>query len=278
MNPEHLLDLSTDTGVARPSQRALEIMAKYTSAPAPAASSSSRKPEVMLAPTKPLKDIPLTYFEQKAKAIAVGRSAGTMAAALAAAQAAAVSAALRASGPPGKGRASRAVAMAKAARDDLPVALGGRAETELPSASSTPRVAAEAPSITDAIPELEERWSARCDFSRVFCVRYSPDCSLLAAGCDEGAVVVFHASSGRVAYTLCHDDDSGSGRLPVTCMRWRPAGSGRLLLVANAAGTLERWQVGTSPKVIDAVVEDDNQIYALDWRPDAGQVATAGRE
>merc|ERR1740124_117784 len=35
-----------------------------------------------------------------------------------------------------------------------------------------------------------------------FCVRFSPDDTLLAAGCGDGVVRVYHTEDGRLAYRL----------------------------------------------------------------------------
>ena len=87
MTPETWLDISVDMGVPGPNERAQRVMAKYSgnavsAAPAPPSVTAEK---VMV--HTPRTEIPLTYNEQKAKAIAVGRAAGTMAARLAAAQA-----------------------------------------------------------------------------------------------------------------------------------------------------------------------------------------------
>ena len=299
MTPETWLDISVDMGVPGPNERAQRVMAKYSgnavsAAPAPPSVTAEK---VMV--HTPRTEIPLTYNEQKAKAIAVGRAAGTMAARLAAAQAAAVSASIRNTSP-SKGPKLRAVAAAKAAREDLPEILGGDVAQAAPvdllndsAPPSRPASAATAPplSAVDSIPELDVRWVTRLEEAsededtRVFCVRFSHDSTLLAAGCGDGTVRVLHASSGRPAYALEHPQHTRDAaeysavRLPSTCLRWRPGGSGgRVLLAANAAGTIERWTVGPNPKCTGTLVEADNQVYAIDYSSDGLQIASAGKD
>lgn len=67
-------------------------------------------------------------------------------------------------------------------------------------------------------------WESACeqlyedDDAEVFCVRWSPDDQLLAAGCGDGVVRIFHGHDGKLAYNL--DREGDAVRLPVTCLRW----------------------------------------------------------
>ena len=204
IDPETLLDLSTDMGVVAPSERARRVMAKYGGA---SASAPVQKARIYSAPPSEIRPpAPLTYFEQKAKAVAVGRAAGMQAAGLAAAQMAAI--AYRERAASGKAPRLRSVAAARAAREDLPVALGGLALEEPPDdpspAEDVPRQPASHPSSL-SLPELGALWEARCEdvsedsVARVFCVRFSNEGTYLAAGCGDGTTRVLHSSSGRAA-------------------------------------------------------------------------------
>jgi WD40 repeat protein len=132
-------------------------------------------------------------------------------------------------------------------------------------------------------------WEALCeqlyehDDAEVFCVRWAPDDQMLAVGCGDGVIRVFHGEDGKLAYTL---DREGEGnienvRLPNTCLRWRPATESartkNVLLAANADGTVCHWHV-TSRKCMHTIREPDNQVYALDYRPDGTLFATAGKD
>ena len=80
--------------------------------------------------------------------------------------------------------------------------------------------------------------------------------------------------------------------LPTTCMRWRPTTSRHktknILIVASrrylylfysldSDGTLNHWHV-TSEKRVHTIKEQDNQIYAVDYREDAERFVTAGKD
>ena len=301
MTPEFLLDISTDTGERPLSEKAKAIMAKYSGGGAPPPPKKPPAERVLLSsPAKAHIDAPLTIGEQRAKAIAVGRAIGRVSAALTAAQAAAVAARDRATGAAAAPRKVRSVASARAAREQmekeaLPAALGGLAveeeppdEPELTTVDEEPGgddAEAGAASSSTGPPALCEVWSAKCeelyDDSRVFCVRLSQCGTLLAAGCGDGTVRTFHAGTGRPAHLLDNtaaDSDEAADakvRLPATCLRWR---AGRALLVANAAGTVERWQAGATPKRVASLTEEGNQIYAIDCPLDGRQLATAGKD
>jgi COMPASS component SWD3 len=185
----------------------------------------------------------------------------------------------------------RAVAEARAARNaELPQNLGGLEISKLgPLPPSRPASAAPTPRVpTTPIPTLTTAWEASCEpleegeEADVFCVRYSPDEQLIAAGCGDGSVRIVRASNGAEACAL-HEPPSGPAAvsLPATCLRWRP--TGRLLLSASASGCVQHWNVPSSPALVHTTVEMDvggsgrrNQIYALDYSD--GRFATAGKD
>jgi len=128
-------------------------------------------------------------------------------------------------------------------------------------------------------------WEVPCellyedDDAEAFCVRWSPDDSLLACGCGDGVVRIFHGDDGRLAYNL--EREGNAMRMPITSLRWRPATEGaktkNVLLAANADGTVCHWHV-TSKKCLHTISEDKNQVYALDFRPDGSVFASAGKD
>ena len=128
-------------------------------------------------------------------------------------------------------------------------------------------------------------WETPCeliyedDEAEVFCVRWSPDDALLAVGCGDGVVRVFHAADGRLAYNLEREGDVV--RLPTTCLRWRPVSettrTKNVLLAANADGTVCHWHV-TSRKCMHTISEEGNQVYALDYSQDGALFATGGKD
>jgi len=114
--------------------------------------------------------------------------------------------------------------------------------------------------------------------SEVFAVKFNPTGQFLAACCGDGAIRVFNTSTGRLAYNL----QRGSAMaLPSTAVKFRPdvehIKTKNVLISADALGNLDHWHM-TSGKCLHTIKEADNQIFALDFRPDATQFATAGKD
>lgn len=114
--------------------------------------------------------------------------------------------------------------------------------------------------------------------AEVFCVRFGEDGKHLAAGCGDGAVRIFNASTGTLSQTLMNS--SGAG-LPATILRFRPGGGGdrtkNVLVCGGAHGTVQHWHV-TSGKCLNTFKDGDNQIYALDYLPSGDKFAIGGKE
>ena len=114
--------------------------------------------------------------------------------------------------------------------------------------------------------------------SEVFSVRFSPDGQFVAAGCGDGAIRVFNAHTGALAYNL----QGGSNvALPTTAIRFRPSSEANktknVLIAANAAGAVQHWHM-TSGKCLHSMEEDHgNQVYALDYNREGTQFVTAGK-
>lgn len=112
--------------------------------------------------------------------------------------------------------------------------------------------------------------------TEVFCLQYSQDSRFLGVGCGDGTVRIFNAAN-KLAYTM----NLGPNKLPTTCLRFRPASASsqtaNIVLTGNADGTVSHWHM-TSQKCVYTIAEDDNQIYTVDYRPDAEMFATAGRD
>ncbi|GMH82792.1 hypothetical protein TrST_g4742 [Triparma strigata] len=114
--------------------------------------------------------------------------------------------------------------------------------------------------------------------SEVFAIKFNPDGKFLAACCGDGAIRVFNSETGRMAYNL----QRGSAvALPSTAVKFRPdvesVKTKNVLVSADALGNVEHWHM-TSGKCLHSFKEEDNQIFALDFRPDATQFATAGKD
>lgn len=114
---------------------------------------------------------------------------------------------------------------------------------------------------------------------QVFCVRFSTDGKFVATGCGDGAIRVFNAQTGALAYNL----QGGSNvALPTTALRFRPVTATtrtkNVILAANAAGTVQHWHM-TSGKCLHSMEEENkNQVYALDYDAEGARFVTAGKD
>ncbi|OQR95769.1 hypothetical protein THRCLA_07583 [Thraustotheca clavata] len=117
--------------------------------------------------------------------------------------------------------------------------------------------------------------------SEVFCTRFSPDGTLLAAGCGDGAIRIFNVSNGSLAYTLMQPHHNYGFGMPCTAIRFRPLNSAsktkNVLLAVNSNGSVEHWHI-TSGKCLHAITDESNQLYALDYRPDGAFFTTSGKD
>lgn len=114
--------------------------------------------------------------------------------------------------------------------------------------------------------------------SEIFCLRFSPDGKYLAAGCGDGAIRVFNASDGKIAYNL----QGGSNvALPTTALRFRPnsetARTKNVFIAANATGLVQHWHM-TSGKCLHSMEDEGNQVYALDYNEVGDTYCTAGKD
>ncbi|EER01710.1 WD-repeat protein 51A, putative [Perkinsus marinus ATCC 50983] len=116
--------------------------------------------------------------------------------------------------------------------------------------------------------------------AEVFCVRFSPDDTLMAASTSDGLIKIYNCRDGKEAYTL-QSRRTGDIIQPVTQIRWRPMGasvkSQNVLVSVNAAGVVSHWHVATGA-CIHEVTEEGNQLFCVDYAADGSQFATAGRE
>ncbi|KAF4654305.1 hypothetical protein FOL47_010038 [Perkinsus chesapeaki] len=116
--------------------------------------------------------------------------------------------------------------------------------------------------------------------AEVFCVRFSPDDSLLAASTSNGLIKIYNCRTGKEVYTL-HPHPKGDVVQPVTQLRWRPEGSSaktkKVLVSVNSEGVVSHWHV-TTGTCMHEVTEENNQLFCVDYSVDGSQFATAGRE
>eukprot|EP01065_Artemidia_motanka_P028182 TRINITY_DN33430_c0_g1_i1.p1 TRINITY_DN33430_c0_g1~~TRINITY_DN33430_c0_g1_i1.p1 ORF type:complete len:345 (+),score=81.63 TRINITY_DN33430_c0_g1_i1:49-1083(+) len=113
----------------------------------------------------------------------------------------------------------------------------------------------------------------------VMVVRFSPDSQLVGAGCADGVVRCFDAHTGTASYTF--DTMATSvDKLPATCMRFRPTREDRarnVAIVGTGAGDVHHIHL-SSKRSIHCIHTDDNEIFAVDYRPDGDVFAAAGKD
>ncbi|KAF4709591.1 hypothetical protein FOZ62_028929 [Perkinsus olseni] len=116
--------------------------------------------------------------------------------------------------------------------------------------------------------------------AEVFCVRFSPDDTLMAASTSNGLIKIYNCRDGKEVYTL-HSRHTGDIVQPITQVRWRPGGSSaktkNVLVSVNAEGVVSHWHV-TTGTCMHEVTEEGNQLFCVDYSTDGSQFATAGRE
>lgn len=91
---------------------------------------------------------------------------------------------------------------------------------------------------------------------------------------------MYNAVNGRLSYTLNVGRVGGEG-LPMTSLRFRPLAAAsktrNVLLAVNADGSAQHWHV-TSGKCLHTIKDEENQLYAVDYRDDGAVFATAGKD
>mmetsp|Transcript_3180 Transcript_3180/g.4697 ORF Transcript_3180/g.4697 Transcript_3180/m.4697 type:complete len:333 (+) Transcript_3180:89-1087(+) len=114
--------------------------------------------------------------------------------------------------------------------------------------------------------------------SQIFCVKYSPDNESILVGCGDGHLKVFDAHDGRNMYTWNTAGKSGI-KLPVTSIKFRPFTKTRknIVLVAGSGGLVQHWHI-TSGRCLNTISEENNQVYAVDYRSDGKFFATTGKD
>mmetsp|Transcript_6026 Transcript_6026/g.10357 ORF Transcript_6026/g.10357 Transcript_6026/m.10357 type:complete len:336 (-) Transcript_6026:268-1275(-) len=135
-------------------------------------------------------------------------------------------------------------------------------------------------SARDDVPKLKYRTFGDNSKTKteIFCLRHSLDGQFLAAGIGDGTIRIFNTDAGKVVYQLIHE---GTGSLPTTCIRFRPLTAAsktkNVLLAAGADGMIRHWHV-TSGKCLHTIKEENNQIYAIDYRYDGLKFVTCGMD
>lgn len=110
--------------------------------------------------------------------------------------------------------------------------------------------------------------------SEVFSVRWSYEDSHVAAAMGDGTVRLFAAVDGTFIRAL--DCRLGADRMPVTGVRWRPAGfsakTKNVIVAITCDGNILHWHA-TSGKELNRLSLVGNQCLALDYAGDGGHFA-----
>jgi len=102
---------------------------------------------------------------------------------------------------------------------------------------------------------------------------------MIACGGSDGFVRVFNVADGKAMYSL-NTVQKQELALPVTSLKFRPpstTGPQNIMLVSGSHGTVQHWHL-TSGKLLNEIVEEDNQVHVLDYRHDGSIFATAGKD
>jgi len=137
---------------------------------------------------------------------------------------------------------------------------------------------------TDSKDSTINKWKAELKMAEefdtqspsVFAVKWSHDSELLATAGGDGQIRIFN-NSGRFAYKFCPNKTG----FPTTTIAWRPRseslGSLQVLVSGNTNGEIIHWHC-PSEREIHRIVEKENEIYTLSYRPDGMQFVTAGKD
>jgi len=131
--------------------------------------------------------------------------------------------------------------------------------------------------------ELRIRKNATGTYS-VFSLKYSPDGTLLAAGCSDGRIRIYNnigELEGTLASTTAGPDEPSS--LQYMSVRWRPVDSDsgtnaskNVLLACSADGSIEHWHVSSRKRI--HTMQDTCEIYCSDFNSSGSCFATGGSD
>lgn len=121
--------------------------------------------------------------------------------------------------------------------------------------------------ITDIINMVEQIINIERIFSEpnveIMSVRWSQDDSILSFGCSDGTIKIY-SDGGFLRSLNCQRE------MPVTSMRWKPAGgkTKNILLNTTCDGGVFQWHA-SSGKLMHHDTIEENQAYSCEYKPDA---------
>jgi COMPASS component SWD3 len=118
----------------------------------------------------------------------------------------------------------------------------------------------------------------RCKTSEPsFTVRFSPDDRIVLSGHFDGTVVGYEVSTGANKFEFNVTPRENRSKIPVTSCAFRPGGGKPLLLVGCSNGSVDRWELRSLEKA-HSIREENNEVYAVEYRSDGSLFASAGRD
>lgn len=149
------------------------------------------------------------------------------------------------------------------------IAEGSRPGTAVPAAKAIPQTTKQA-SLKFSIQDQKDE---------VFCVKFSPDDSLIAMAFGNGACGINNTVTGRHSFML-GGKKGNELVMPMTQLRWRPVptrSKADLMVSVSSDGCVSLWHVSARKRLFE-VEEKDNQLFCVDYAADASTLATSGKE
>ncbi|EGR28411.1 WD repeat protein [Ichthyophthirius multifiliis] len=116
--------------------------------------------------------------------------------------------------------------------------------------------------------------------SEILCAKFDKDDSLIAAGCLDGTLQIYHLQTGLLKNKF-QTNQPGQSSNPVTCLRWRPSQINgivkNLITTGDVNGNIVQWHA-SSGKELERIIEPENQILCLDYDKNGNYLATAGKD
>lgn len=130
------------------------------------------------------------------------------------------------------------------------------------------------------MPQLVPAFATDPIGSEVYCVRFSPDDSFLAAASGHGAVCIFNVSTGQEAFRL-----NRAASRPVKQVCWRPEPvdaplrTRGVLVGASTDGRLRQWHVSSNRCLEEfGNAEEIEQLFCVDYSPDGTRIVAGGMQ